>query len=77
MFVPAERIELVGKQRCVIDVDPTGTAASAYTVLGGIRGAPERYVLDRPFLFFLRHRASGAVLFAGQLLDPTTARGES
>jgi serine protease inhibitor len=27
--------------------------------------------VDHPFLFFIRHRASGAILFAGRVDDPT------
>jgi serine protease inhibitor len=28
-------------------------------------------VVDRPFLLFIRHDPTGALLFAGRVLDPT------
>jgi hypothetical protein len=28
-------------------------------------------VVDRPFLFFIRHDPTGALLFAGRVADPT------
>jgi serine protease inhibitor len=32
---------------------------------------PVVFNADHPFVFFLRHRATGAVLFAGRVSDPT------
>jgi serine protease inhibitor len=28
-------------------------------------------VVDRPFLFFIRHKPTGAVLFQGRVVDPS------
>jgi serine protease inhibitor len=28
-------------------------------------------VVDRPFLFFIRHEPTGAVLFQGRVVDPS------
>jgi serine protease inhibitor len=36
---------------------------------------PIAFSADRPFLLFLRDDRSGAVLFAGQLVDPAAAQG--
>ena len=36
-----------------------------------IGAAPGRYPADQPFLYLIRHEASGLVLFAGQIVDPT------
>lgn len=58
-----------------IDVDEKGTEAAAATAVematGG--GAPEWITLkvDRPFLFALRDRGTGAVLFLGRVMDPS------
>jgi serpin B len=58
-----------------ITVDETGTEAAAATALGFNEsgpGDPELVVAaDRPFLYLVRHVDSGAVLFAGQVTDPT------
>ncbi|UJR84539.1 serpin family protein [Sandaracinus amylolyticus] len=57
-----------------IDVSEAGTEASAATaVIVGERAAPPRprVSLDRPFLFFIRDRATGALLFVGRVADPS------
>ena len=64
-----------------IDVDETGTEAAAATAVimdttGGCGGPqPARTVtlrLNRPFLFALRDVETGAILFMGRVLDPST-----
>lgn len=58
-----------------ITVDEWGTVAAAATALSfdesGV-GEPE-FILkaSRPFLYVVRHRDSGLILFAGQVTDPT------
>ena len=54
-----------------IDVDEAGTRAAAITVVG-VRAVslPPAYVFDRPFVFLIRDRLSGTVLFAGVVRDP-------
>ena len=60
-----------------IDVDEKGTEAAAATaVIGstagpGYQGPWPELRVDRPFLFALRDRATGAVLFLGRVTDPT------
>ncbi|MBM3696229.1 MAG: hypothetical protein FJW79_09895 [Actinobacteria bacterium] len=58
-----------------IAVDEQGTVAAAATGLGfPMSGPPEPELTvkaDRPFLYLIRHRSSGLVLFAGQVTDPT------
>ena len=59
-----------------IAVDEVGTVAAAATALGFEEsGPPEPDVTvraDRPFLYLIRHRPTGAVLFVGRVMDPTT-----
>nr|9PAI_B Chain B, PROTEIN (PLASMINOGEN ACTIVATOR INHIBITOR-1) residues 365-397 [Homo sapiens] len=32
--------------------------------------APEEIIMDRPFLFVVRHNPTGTVLFMGQVMEP-------
>jgi serpin B len=58
-----------------IAVDEEGTVAAAATGLGFNESAaalPEMIIAaDQPYLYLIRHRPSGAVLFAGQVTDPS------
>ncbi len=58
-----------------VTVDDVGTEAAAATALGFDASgppAPELLVAaDKPFFYVIRHVDSGAVLFAGQVTDPT------
>lgn len=58
-----------------IAVDEWGTVAAAATALGfEYSGASEPELTikaDRPFLYLIRHRPTGLILFAGQVADPT------
>jgi serpin B len=57
-----------------IEVDQWGTVAAAATAFGFAESAgpePEFVVeANRPFFYFIRHRDSGLVMFAGQVMDP-------
>jgi serpin B len=56
----------------IIAVDEKGTTASAATgVGGGVTSAPPTLIVDRPFLFFVRHDPTGAILFQGRVVDPS------
>jgi serpin B len=60
--------------RAVIDVTEEGTEAAAVTAVGvgfaSLPPPPVPFAVDRPFLFYLVDNASGAVLFAGRIIDP-------
>jgi serpin B len=63
------------KQDVFIDVNEEGTEAAAVTSVGvGVTSAPQREVMhvDRPFLFFIRERLSGTILFTGIVEQPRT-----
>lgn len=57
-----------------IGIDEAGTEAAAATaVIVGDTAVPESHTLtvDRPFLFWIRDRPTGAILFVGRVLDPS------
>jgi serpin B len=57
-----------------IAVDEEGTEAAAATaviVRAGATMEPVRLTIDRPFIFALRDKDTGAVLFLGRVTDPT------
>lgn len=63
------------RQKTFIEVDERGTRAAAATAVGvGIvssDGSFNAFVADRPFVFVVRERLSGTVLFVGLVGDPT------
>ena len=60
--------------KALVRVDEKGTEAAAATAVIGMRGgAPARpvaFTADRPFIFLIRDRNAGAILFMGRLVDP-------
>ncbi len=60
-----------------IAVDEQGTTAAAATGVGGVATSiflpPQQLTVDRPFLTFIVHQPTGAILFAGWVVDPTSA----
>ncbi len=63
--------------KAFIQVDEDGTEAAAATAVmmvgGGMPANPVVFNADHPFLFFLRDKTTGAVLFAGRLVDPSNS----
>jgi serine protease inhibitor len=60
------------EQKSFIDVHELGTEAAAATAVGaGVTSMPPTIAFDRPFLFAIRERSSGAILFMGRIGDPT------
>ncbi len=54
-----------------VDVNEEGTEAAAVTAVGvGITSMPPSIVIDRPFLFVIRERFSGTILFMGRIMNP-------
>jgi serpin B len=65
--------------RAAMDVMEEGTEAAAATAVVMFPTAaprperppePEPFHIDHPFLFFIADRTTGAVLFAGRIIDP-------
>lgn len=61
-----------------VEVNEKGTEAAGATAVVLLDGAPPRttkklvvFRADRPFLYAIRHKASGAILFLGRVMDPT------
>ncbi len=56
----------------MIEVDEKGTEAAAATVVGVVETSlPNVMILDKPFIFFIQEKHSGAILFMGKLGDPS------
>jgi serpin B len=63
------------RQEVMVKVDEKGTEAAAVTAALATRSAGPAGLavrFDKPFVFALRHRQTGAVLAAGYIGDPTT-----
>jgi serpin B len=55
-----------------VKVAEQGTEAAAATAIGdrGASGPPPAFKVDRPFLWFIRDRETGSILFMGRVTDP-------
>jgi serine protease inhibitor len=59
------------KQNAFVDVNEVGTEAAAVTTVGiGVTSLPPQVRIDRPFVFAIRERLSGTVLFLGKIVEP-------
>jgi serpin B len=60
--------------KATITVDEQGTEAAAATVVimraESMPAEPISLIIDRPFLFFIRHESSGTILFMGHVVEP-------
>ena len=55
-------------QKTFVEVNEEGTEAAAATAVGvGVTSLPATFTVDRPFLFLIRERLSGTILFIGQV----------
>ncbi|MFW6189002.1 MAG: serpin family protein [Planctomycetota bacterium] len=61
--------------KAYVEVNEEGTEAAAATgvVVGvtAVQPQPPEFRADRPFVFLIRHRQTGTVLFAGRVADPS------
>lgn len=59
------------KHKTFVLVDEAGTEAAAVTSVGvGVTSAPVEFRVDRPFVFAIRERLSGTILFMGRVMNP-------
>jgi serine protease inhibitor len=59
------------KQKTFVDVNEEGTEAAAVTSVGiGITSLPPSFRFDRPFVFAIREKLTGTVLFLGKIVNP-------
>ncbi len=78
-MAPAERV-FIGSvvHQTFVTVDEDGTEAAAATAVvfsdaGSVSAPPEKVIdvtFDRPFVFFVRDNATGAILFLGRIAAP-------
>jgi len=62
------------EHKTFIDVHELGTEAAAATAVGiGLTSLPPSITVDRPFLFAIRERSTGTLLFIGRVGDPTAS----
>lgn len=62
------------RHKAFVSVDEHGTEAAAATAIGGGGGGypetPEiEFIVNRPFIFLIRDRVTGTILFMGRILD--------
>ena len=63
--------------KAFVSVDEEGTEAAAVTAvlvfpLSAAPGPPVEVTVDRPFIFLIRDKATGTILFMGRVLDPSS-----
>ena len=59
------------QHKTFIDVHEKGTEAAAATAVGvALTSLPPTISFDRPFLFVIRERSTGTLLFVGRVVDP-------
>ena len=59
------------KHKSFVQVDELGTEAAAVTIVGiDLTSIGEEMVITSPFLFAIRERATGTILFIGKIDDP-------
>ena len=56
------------KQKTFVQVDEQGTEAGASTVTGAVPVSLSEFRVDRPFIFVIRERRTGTIVFMGKVL---------
>jgi serine protease inhibitor len=59
------------KHKTFVEVNEEGTEAAAVTSVGmEVTSMPSSITINRPFVFLIREKASGTILFIGKLMQP-------
>eukprot|EP00092_Neocalanus_flemingeri_P069751 GFUD01085537.1.p1 GENE.GFUD01085537.1~~GFUD01085537.1.p1 ORF type:complete len:468 (+),score=155.40 GFUD01085537.1:327-1730(+) len=62
-------------QKAFIEVNEEGSEAAAATgavmMMRSMPAPPEQFVADHPFIFYVRDKTTGMLLFQGRVVDPT------
>ena len=65
------------KQMVAVEVNEEGSEAAAATALGGklivsaTGPGPQMFIVDHPFIFYIRDKLTGMLLFQGRVVNPT------
>jgi len=70
MFDSGGSLEVLAKQKARIEVDENGTRAAAVTLVVGIESVSDFVTIDRPFVYLIRDRVTGLILFTGRVVSP-------
>ncbi len=63
-------LQVLAKQKARIEVDENGTRAAAVTLVAGVESVPEFVNINRPFVYLIRDRQTGLILFTGRVVSP-------
>ena len=63
------------KQKTYIEVNEDGSMVAAVTGVSGITspgfdGEKPEFIINRPFIYAIQERSSGAILFVGKIAEP-------
>ena len=62
-------------QKVVVEVNEKGSEAAAATGMGMVlksgRFRPAQFIVDHPFIFYIRDKLTGMLLFQGRVANPT------
>ncbi|CAN8033106.1 unnamed protein product [Ixodes persulcatus] len=62
------------EHKAAIEVNEEGTVAGGATVVKIVRSIPYSFAVDRPFLFYIREKATSRVLFWGEVHELPAAK---
>ncbi len=70
MIEGGANLDVIARQKARVEVDENGTRAAAVTLVIGPASVPETVDINRPFVYLIRDRVTGVVLFTGRVVSP-------